>query len=109
MEAALVKLIETERVDLVVLARYMQIFSNELAARLAGRAINIHHSFLPAFVGAKPYHQAFARGVKLIEIGKTSSTPQLQIASLTPDRVQKVHAHLFVDEMTKAWRGTLDW
>ncbi|HEX4797604.1 MAG TPA: phosphoribosylformylglycinamidine synthase subunit PurS [Humisphaera sp.] len=50
-----------------------------------------------------------SRGAKLIEIGKTSSTPQLQIASLSPDRVQKVHAHLFVEEMTKAWRGTLDW
>jgi formyltetrahydrofolate deformylase len=53
-------------VDLVVLARYMQILSSELSTELAGRAINIHHSFLPGFKGAKPYHQAHARGVKLI-------------------------------------------
>jgi formyltetrahydrofolate deformylase len=52
--------------ELVVLARYMQILSNELTAWLAGRCINIHHSFLPGFKGAKPYHQAHARGVKMI-------------------------------------------
>nr|WP_242419465.1 formyltetrahydrofolate deformylase [Frankia sp. CpI1-P] len=57
---------ERERIDLVVLARYMQILSPELCALLAGRAINIHHSFLPSFSGARPYHQAHARGVKLI-------------------------------------------
>ncbi|HAY67385.1 MAG TPA: formyltetrahydrofolate deformylase, partial [Acidimicrobiaceae bacterium] len=51
---------------LVVLARYMQVLSDEFAGRLAGRCINIHHSFLPGFKGAKPYHQAWARGVKLI-------------------------------------------
>ncbi|MES2985442.1 MAG: formyltetrahydrofolate deformylase [Pseudomonadota bacterium] len=55
-----------ERVDIVVLARYMQILSPELSATLRGRAINIHHSFLPSFKGAKPYHQAHERGVKLI-------------------------------------------
>jgi formyltetrahydrofolate deformylase len=65
-EAAQQKLFEELRVDLVVLARYMQILSPELVARWAGRIINIHHSFLPAFVGAKPYHQAQARGVKVI-------------------------------------------
>jgi formyltetrahydrofolate deformylase len=54
------------RVDFVVLARYMQVLSSELCAKLAGRAINIHHSFLPGFKGAKPYHQAYERGVKLI-------------------------------------------
>jgi formyltetrahydrofolate deformylase len=52
--------------ELVVLARYMQILSNDLAAFLSGRCINIHHSFLPGFKGAKPYHQAHARGVKMI-------------------------------------------
>ena len=52
--------------DLVVLARYMQVLSNDLCASLRGRAINIHHSFLPGFKGAKPYHQAYDRGVKLI-------------------------------------------
>jgi formyltetrahydrofolate deformylase len=60
------ELIAAEQIDLVVLARYMQILSPELAHRLAGRIINIHHSFLPAFIGGKPYHQAYERGVKLI-------------------------------------------
>jgi formyltetrahydrofolate deformylase len=59
-------LLESHDVDLVVLARYMQILSDEFVSRWEGRVINIHHSFLPAFVGAKPYHQAQQRGVKLI-------------------------------------------
>jgi formyltetrahydrofolate deformylase len=65
-EQKLLRLIEETGVELVVLARYMQIFSSELSGRLSGKAINIHHSFLPSFKGAKPYHQAFERGVKLI-------------------------------------------
>jgi formyltetrahydrofolate deformylase len=65
-EAALLQLIEQSNTDLVVLARYMQILSNDLARKLAGRCINIHHSFLPGFKGARPYHQAHRRGVKLI-------------------------------------------
>jgi formyltetrahydrofolate deformylase len=59
-------LIEQSGADLVVLARYMQILSDEMAEFLSGRCINIHHSFLPGFKGAKPYHQAHARGVKMI-------------------------------------------
>ena len=59
-------LVEATGTDIVVLARYMQVLSDDLCRRLDGRAINIHHSFLPGFKGAKPYHQAFARGVKLI-------------------------------------------
>jgi formyltetrahydrofolate deformylase len=65
-EAALRDLVRAERVDLVVLARYMQILSDDLCRELAGRAINIHHSMLPSFKGARPYHQAHARGVKFI-------------------------------------------
>jgi formyltetrahydrofolate deformylase len=65
-EAQLLDLVERERVDLVVLARYMQILSDETCKRLEGRAINIHHSMLPSFKGARPYHQAHARGVKFI-------------------------------------------
>ncbi|WP_026531091.1 formyltetrahydrofolate deformylase [Haematomicrobium sanguinis] len=65
-EAQLLDLIADHDIELVVLARYMQILSDELCRELEGRAINIHHSFLPAFKGAKPYHQAHARGVKLI-------------------------------------------
>ena len=69
-EAKIQTLIDDQRPDFVVLARYMQILSNEFVNRYAQRIINIHHSFLPAFVGARPYHQAFERGVKLI--GATS-------------------------------------
>jgi formyltetrahydrofolate deformylase len=65
-EIALLKLIETTATELVVLARYMQVLSDGLVAKLAGRCINIHHSFLPGFKGARPYHQAHQRGVKLI-------------------------------------------
>lgn len=65
-EAQIKALVESTRADLVVLARYMQILSDDLADFLSGRCINIHHSFLPGFKGAKPYHQAHERGVKLI-------------------------------------------
>lgn len=65
-EKQLVNLIIDHKVDIVVLARYMQILSSELCTKLQGKAINIHHSFLPSFKGAKPYHQAYARGVKVI-------------------------------------------
>ncbi|MDQ4503610.1 formyltetrahydrofolate deformylase [Sinomonas sp. ASV322] len=65
-EAKLLALVEEHGIELVVLARYMQILSDDLCRALEGRAINIHHSFLPSFKGAKPYHQAHARGVKII-------------------------------------------
>ncbi|MGO4807640.1 formyltetrahydrofolate deformylase [Arthrobacter sp. 2MCAF15] len=65
-EARLLELVDALDVELVVLARYMQVLSDELSAQLAGRAINIHHSFLPSFKGAKPYHQAYDRGVKTV-------------------------------------------
>lgn len=65
-EAKLLEIVARERVDLVVLARYMQVLSDDLCRAVDGRAINIHHSFLPSFKGAKPYHQAHDRGVKLI-------------------------------------------
>jgi formyltetrahydrofolate deformylase len=65
-EARLLELVEEYQADLVVLARYMQVLSDGLSKTLRGRAINIHHSFLPGFKGAKPYHQAYDRGVKLI-------------------------------------------
>jgi len=65
-EARIWEIFQQTGADLMVLARYMQILSNDLAAKLSGRCINIHHSFLPGFKGARPYHQAHARGVKLI-------------------------------------------
>src|SRR5205085_5641219 len=70
MEARQLELVQGHGVDLIVLARYMQILSADFVARYPYRIINVHHSFLPAFVGARPYHQAFERGVKLI--GSTS-------------------------------------
>ena len=65
-EERLMEVVEETGADLVVLARYMQVLSDDLCRRLSGRAINIHHSFLPSFKGARPYHQAFDRGVKLV-------------------------------------------
>src|SRR5262249_33908803 len=65
-EAKMVELLERTGVDLVVLARYMQILSNDFISRYKNRMINIHHSFLPAFIGAKPYHRSYERGVKLV-------------------------------------------
>ena len=65
-EAKVWEIVRDAKADIVVLARYMQILSDGLAAKLSGRCINIHHSFLPGFKGAKPYHQAHERGVKLI-------------------------------------------
>jgi formyltetrahydrofolate deformylase len=69
-EAKLLEIVEESKVDMVILARYMQILSDDLSTKLSGRCINVHHSFLPSFKGAKPYHQAHARGIKLI--GATS-------------------------------------
>ena len=98
-ERALIALLEAERVDLVVLARYMQIFSNELALRLMGRAINIHHSFLPSFVGAKPYHKAHARGVKLIGATAHYVTPDLDEGPIIEQDVGRVDHAMAVDDM----------
>ena len=74
-ESALRAVLTKRDVDLVVLARYMQILGNEFVAAYPNRIINIHHSFLPAFVGARPYHQAHARGVKLIGAPRTTRPP----------------------------------
>ena len=65
-EAKLLEIVAQSKVDMVILARYMQILSDNLSTQLSGRCINVHHSFLPSFKGAKPYHQAHARGIKLI-------------------------------------------
>jgi len=65
-EAKLLEIIAESKVDMVILARYMQILSDDLSTKLSGKCINVHHSFLPSFKGAKPYHQAHARGIKLI-------------------------------------------
>ena len=93
-ETRIWEIIERERIDVVVLARYMQILSAELCEKLAGRAINIHHSFLPSFKGAKPYHQAFARGVKLIGATAHYVTTHLDEGPIIEQEVARVdHAH----------------
>ena len=89
-EAALWSLIETTGTEMVVLARYMQVLSNELAAKLAGRCINIHHSFLPGFKGAKPYHQAFDRGVKLVGATAHYVTPDLDEGPIIEQDVERI-------------------
>lgn len=76
-EAELLELVEAENVELIVLARYMQILSDKVCQRLHGKVINIHHSFLPSFKGARPYHQAHQRGVKLIGATAHFVTPDL--------------------------------
>lgn len=65
-EARLIAMVEEQQVDLIILARYMQVLSDQLCRKLDGRVINIHHSFLPGFKGAKPYHRAYERGVKMV-------------------------------------------
>jgi formyltetrahydrofolate deformylase len=93
-EAALLELINREQVELVVLARYMQVLSPTLCAELSGRAINIHHSFLPSFKGARPYHQAYDRGVKLIGATAHYVTSDLDEGPIIEQEVARVdHAH----------------
>ncbi|HSW07074.1 formyltetrahydrofolate deformylase [Aquabacterium sp.] len=97
-------LVERERIDLVVLARYMQILSPEFCAALKGRAINIHHSFLPSFKGAKPYFQAHARGVKLIGATAHYVTADLDEGPIIEQDVARVDHTLSAEEMTAVGR-----
>ena len=97
-------LIAQERIDLVVLARYMQILSSEFCQALAGRAINIHHSFLPSFKGARPYFQAHARGVKLIGATAHYVTADLDEGPIVEQDVQRVDHTLSADDFTAVGR-----
>ncbi|MCC5577855.1 MULTISPECIES: formyltetrahydrofolate deformylase [Microtetraspora] len=93
-EAEILALVDHYQADLVVLARYMQVLSEDLCAKLAGRVINIHHSFLPSFKGAKPYHQAYARGVKLIGATAHYVTHDLDEGPIIEQEVARVnHTH----------------
>jgi formyltetrahydrofolate deformylase len=76
-EAKLMAMVEEQQVDLIILARYMQVLSDQLCRKLDGRVINIHHSFLPGFKGAKPYHRAYERGVKMVGATAHYVTPDL--------------------------------
>jgi formyltetrahydrofolate deformylase len=89
-EAALWALIRETQTELVVLARYMQVLSEGLAAKLEGRCINIHHSFLPGFKGAKPYHQAHARGVKVIGASAHYVTGDLDEGPIIEQDVERI-------------------
>jgi len=89
-EAQLIELVEATGTELVVLARYMQILSDDLSAKLSGRCINIHHSFLPGFKGAKPYHQAHARGVKLIGATAHFVTADLDEGPIIDQDVERI-------------------
>ncbi|MEO5983366.1 MAG: formyltetrahydrofolate deformylase [Pedococcus sp.] len=103
-EARLLALIERHEIDLVVLARYMQVLSDELCKALEGRAINIHHSFLPSFKGAKPYHQAYARGVK--QVGATAHyvTPHLDEGPIIEQEVIRVDHTYGPDDLVTVGR-----
>ena len=85
------KLVQSEKVELLVLARYMRILSELLCKHIEGRAINIHHSFLPSFKGAKPYHQAYSRGVKLIGATAHYVTPELDEGPIIEQSVERVN------------------
>ncbi|MCO5119556.1 MAG: formyltetrahydrofolate deformylase [Burkholderiaceae bacterium] len=89
-ESRLVEILEAEAVELVVLARYMQVLSDGLCERLAGRAINIHHSFLPSFKGARPYQQAHDRGVKLIGATAHYVTARLDEGPIIEQEIERV-------------------
>jgi formyltetrahydrofolate deformylase len=89
-ERQILALVEAARIDLVVLARYMQILSEDLCRALEGRAINIHHSFLPSFKGARPYHQAHQRGVKIIGATAHYVTPDLDEGPIIEQDIERV-------------------
>jgi formyltetrahydrofolate deformylase len=104
LDGAVLELVERERVDLVVLARFMQILGPEACASLTGRAINIHHSFLPSFKGAGPYRQAHERGVKLIGATAHYVTEQLDEGPIIEQEVARVdHSHS-VAELSRVGR-----
>ena len=100
-EAQILSLVDELNVDLVVLARYMQILSNQLSKALEGKAINIHHSFLPSFKGAKPYHQAHQRGVKIIGATAHYVTSDLDEGPIIEQDVQHVDHRLSAEHLTQ--------
>ncbi|HUR90035.1 MAG TPA: formyltetrahydrofolate deformylase [Ramlibacter sp.] len=106
VEAKQLEIVEAEGARLVVLARYMQILSNAMCEQLAGRAINIHHSFLPSFKGAKPYYQAHDRGVKLIGATAHYVTADLDEGPIIEQDVARVDHSKTVEDLTAIGRDT---
>jgi formyltetrahydrofolate deformylase len=105
-ERELLRIVEETSAELIVLARYMQVLSDDLCKALAGRAINIHHSFLPGFKGAKPYHQAYARGVKLIGATAHYVTADLDEGPIIEQEVQRVDHSYSPDDLVAVGRDT---
>ena len=105
-EQAILDLAAAERIDLVVLARYMQILSADMCQALAGRAINIHHSFLPSFKGARPYHQAHARGVKIIGATAHYVTGDLDEGPIIEQDVARVDHAMTPDDLARLGSDT---
>ena len=105
-EAKQYDIISSEGAELVLLARYMQVLSDDLCRKLAGRAINIHHSFLPSFKGAKPYYQAHERGVKLIGATAHYVTADLDEGPIIEQDVARVDHSLTVEDLTALGRDT---
>ncbi|MFI9467627.1 formyltetrahydrofolate deformylase [Streptomyces sp. NPDC052492] len=103
-EARLLEIVREEEVELVVLARYMQVLSDDLCKLLSGRIINIHHSFLPSFKGAKPYHQAHARGVKLIGATAHYVTADLDEGPIIEQEVERVSHDVTPDQLVAVGR-----
>ncbi|HET6694289.1 MAG TPA: formyltetrahydrofolate deformylase, partial [Pedococcus sp.] len=101
-EARLREIVAEHDVDLVVLARYMQVLSDDLTRDLSGRVVNIHHSFLPSFKGAKPYHQAFARGVKLIGATAHYVTADLDEGPIIDQDVVRVDHRMAPEDLVRA-------
>lgn len=100
-EKKLLQYVEEEGVDLIVLARYMQILSDELCEKMSGKIINIHHSFLPSFKGAKPYHQAYARGVKIIGATAHYVTADLDEGPIIDQEITRVRHDQSPDELVR--------
>jgi formyltetrahydrofolate deformylase len=103
-EAEIWRLVQETKTDLVVLARYMQILSDGFSAKLLGRCINIHHSFLPGFKGAKPYHQAHERGVKLIGATAHYVTPDLDEGPIIEQDVERISHRDTPDDLVRKGR-----
>ncbi|MDH2392106.1 formyltetrahydrofolate deformylase [Streptomyces sp. HNM0663] len=103
-EAELLELVRAENVELVVLARYMQVLSDDLCKQLSGRIINIHHSFLPSFKGAKPYHQAHVRGVKLIGATAHYVTADLDEGPIIEQEVERVSHDVTPEQLVAVGR-----
>ncbi|MFT9088831.1 MAG: formyltetrahydrofolate deformylase [Acetobacter okinawensis] len=98
-------LVASTQADLIVLARYMQVLSDTLSAQFSGRIINIHHSFLPSFKGARPYHQAYARGVKLIGATAHYVTADLDEGPIIEQETARVSHNLSPDDYIATGRG----